>query len=60
MMLAKTMITPTMMLDRGLNHCLDVAVANVLELGAAVIVSFSELRANLNMIPIGGRGVQDT
>ena len=60
MMLAKTMVTPTMMLDRGLNHCLDVDVANVLKLGASVIVRFGELRANLNVISIGGLSIKDT
>ena len=61
MMLEKTTLaTPTMMLDSSLNHCLDVDVANVLELGASVVICFGKLGANLNMIPIGGRGVQDT
>mgnify|MGYP001261647192 CR=1 FL=1 len=61
MMLDKTTLaTPTMMLDGSLNHCLDVDVANVLKLGASVIICFGELRSDLYMIPISGRGVQDT
>ena len=61
MMLDKTTLaTPTMMLDGSLDHCFDVDVANVLKLDTSVIVSFSELRANLNMIPIGGLSIKDT
>ena len=61
MMLDKsTLATPTMMLDGSLDHCLDVDVANVLELGTSVVISFGELGADLNVIPISGRGVQDT
>ena len=61
MMLDKsTLATPTMMLDGSLDHCLDVDVANVLKLGASVIICFGELRSDLYMIPISGRGVQDT
>ena len=61
MMLDKTTLaTPTMMLDGSLDHCFDVDVANVLKLGTSVIVSFSELGADLNVIPVSGRGVQDT
>ena len=61
MMLDKTTLaTPTMMLDGSLDHCFDVDVANVLKLDTSVIVSFSELGADLNVIPVSGRGVQDT
>ena len=61
MMLDKTTLaTPTMMLDGSLDHCLDVDVPDVLKLGASVIVSFGELRSDLYMIPVSGRGVQDT